>query len=152
MKPVAHRLDCVAKTANRDAEKFAHQSIELAQRARDETPANGCYSLELLQHISTLDKRSRDCSDAAQYSVLRFRRARMRTYQHRQLVAVCNTKTRTPVLTLAQLSAQHIDLIRTDSNTPPGQLVALSPIATCAASNAPGLERQAHTQEVTATT
>jgi hypothetical protein len=150
-----HPLYVHAERAERASRDYTDRAAQFAHEREQKTPTDNVFTIHSLREVTHLHDLERECYDAMFTCVAIMQRANMRAYQHRQLVAVCNTKTRTPVarFTLAQVAAQHTyeEKLSRD-NAPPGHLVTLSPIATCAASNAPGLVRHAITTGDTATT
>lgn len=156
MKHYAHPSQLVAAHLHtHGVADYLDRAAQFQHEAEQKTPSDNVFTAQSLREISHLHELARECQNLAGTCMTMAQRATMRAYQHRQLVAVCNTKTSTPVLrlTLTQVAQQHTRKEKLSlSNSPPGQLVTLSPIATCAASNAPGVVRNAYTQEVMATT
>jgi len=154
VKHYAHPSQLVAAHLHtKGVADYLDRAAQFQHEAEQKTPSDNVFTAQSLREVSHLHELARECYDLAGACMSMAQRATMRAYQHRQLVAVCNTKTCTPVLrlTLAQVSARHLDLTKADSNAPPGQLVTLSPIATCAASNAPGVVRPQLVKRVMAT-
>jgi hypothetical protein len=149
-----HPLYVHAERAERASRDYTDRAAQFAHEREQKTPTDNVFTIHSLREVSHLRDLEQECYDAMFTCVAIMQRANMRAYQHRQLVAACNTKTRTPVarFTLAQVAAQHTTKKElTASNPPPGELVTLSPIATCAASNAPGVVRPQLMKRVMAT-
>lgn len=153
MKHFATPFDVHADRASRGGDDYLNLAAQLAAEAKTKTPSDGVFTLPVLREVSHLHDLERECYDALGVCIRQQQRATRRAYQHMQLVKVCNTTQATlPAIkrqSLAQVSAQFSNKRRDEA--PPGHLVTLSPIATCAASNAPGLVRHAITTGDTAT-
>jgi hypothetical protein len=149
-----HPFYVQAEHAQRGVVDYIDRAAQFQHEAEQKTPSDNVFTAQSLREVSHLHELARECQDLAGTCMTMAQRATMRAYQHRQLVAVCNTKTSTPVLrlTLAQVAQKHTRQEKLSlSNAPPGQLVTLSPIATCAASNAPGAVRPQLMKRVMAT-
>lgn len=84
--------------------------------------------------------------EQAMYDCVRYRnRALMSAYRHTCLCRVRAVRPRPVSMTLAQVSSHHADLDHgRTTNAPPGELHPRTVLATCHASNAPGLNAHAH--------
>jgi hypothetical protein len=141
---------------SRGVANYLDRAAQFQSEAQQKTPTDNVFTLAELREVSHLHDLEQECYTLAGTCMTMAQRATMRAYQHKQLVAVlCATAAKHQ----AQKHTTYREQINRDSSTannranckaPPGQLVTLSPIATCAASNAPGSDRHAHTHEVMA--
>lgn len=159
MKPHADPLHVHAQYAHNGVCDYYDRAGQFATEAQTKTPASDPdgmthWTPQLLREVSHLHELEQECYDAARVCMSHYQRATRRAYQRTQLVAVCTTtRHRDHYLSSRAIATQYAtQLQRKDRDThPPGQLLTLSPIATCAASNAPGSVRHAITTGDTAT-
>lgn len=152
MKHAQHPFHVHARRMHNGVCDYYDRAAQFATEAKTKTPTadqDGIthWTPRLLREVSHLHELENECYDAASVCMTQYQRATLRAYQRSQLVAVCNTKTRTPVarFTLAEVAQLHTPKGQlAPDKSPPGSTATVSPIATCAASNAPGLVRHAH--------
>jgi hypothetical protein len=159
VKHYAHPLQLVAEHLHtKGVPDYLDRAAQFQHEAEQKTPSDNVFTAQSLREVSHLHELARECQDLAGTCMTMAQRATMRAYQHRQLVAVsCATAARQQAekrSTYREQIARNTRLtgIKTNCNAPPGQLVTLSPIATCAASNAPGVVRPQLMKRVMATT
>jgi len=151
-----HRLNMVTITAARNANDLLLHTAKLLEEQDQLATQVGSFSHAQLQHRLNVAIKTEQVLSAARYCMDREQRAQKKIEQHRQLVAVCNTThaehTTGMRETLSQVAARHALLGKARPCATENRSGSLSPIATCAASNAPSQDLAAHTQGVSATT
>lgn len=146
MKHYATPFDVHADRANRGGDDYLNRAAYFADQAKHKTPTDNVFTLPVLREVSHLHDLEQECYNALGECIRQHQRAKRRAYQHAQRVAVCN-EIRTPVVSfsLAQVAAMFTTRAKLFfGESPPGSTATVSPMATCAASNAPGLVRHAH--------
>ena len=142
---------------SRGVANYLDRAAQFHTEQENKTPADNVFTLAELREVSHLRDLEQECYTLAGKCMTYAQRATMRAYQHGQLVAVLCART---AKHQAEKRATYREQInrntrtatnRANCNPPPGQLVTLSPIATCAASNAPGVVRPQLMKRVMAT-
>lgn len=145
---VVARIAAKGLTDYLDKANAAHQRAEALSQSvtRTDSDGNAVTVWESPQQLRTWSHEqdiAQECYALANHCHQLRARALRRSYEHRQLCAVSTSQADSRIInteTLAQVAERHAVSVRTNhGDDPPALSVHRSPLATCAASNAPGV-------------